>query len=122
MLRTIGGIVAGVIVFVLTLVLMEWLAHLLFGAPGRIMPAGMLAFVAFAYFLAAADGGVVAGRISDRHWAAWVIAILVAAGAAYTLTQLPQPLWMQIASIVAPLLGGLVASRAVPRTPADATL
>jgi len=121
-LKTVGGIVAGIVVFVVTLTVLELLAHQLFGSPSRNMPAGLLAFVAFAYFLSAALGGGIAARISGQHWAAWVIAVLVAAGAAYTLTQLPQPLWMQIASVVAPLLGGLVASRFTGSKPGDAAL
>jgi hypothetical protein len=123
MLRIVGGIIAGVIVFVLTLVLLEYLAHQLFAGGGGATPGpAMLAFVALAYFLSALLGGIVAGRISGRHWAVWVIALLVAAGAAYSLTTIAHPLWMQIASIVAPLLGGLVASRlvATARPTADA--
>ncbi len=122
MLRTIGGIVAGIFVFVLTLMLLEFVAHQVFAKPGGSPSGGMLAFVAVAYFLSALAGGLTAGKISGQHWTAWLIAILVAAGAGYALTTMPQPLWMQIASIVAPLLGGLVASRLVgpSRTAVDA--
>jgi nitrate/nitrite transporter NarK len=122
MLRIVGGIIAGVIAFVLTLVLLEYLAHQLFAGGGATPSPAMLAFVALAYFLSALLGGILAGRISGRHWAVWVIALLVAAGAAYSLTTIAHPLWMQIASIVAPLLGGLVASRlvATARPTADA--
>ncbi len=122
MLRTVGGIIAGIIVFVVTLVVLELLAHQLFPADGRNLPTGLLAFVAVAYFLSACAGGVTAGRISHLHWTVWVIAVLVAAGAAYSLTTINHPVWMQIASIAAPLLGGFLASRFVPPTdrPADA--
>jgi ABC-type transport system involved in cytochrome bd biosynthesis fused ATPase/permease subunit len=113
---------AGVVLFLVVLMALEWIAHQLFPSRGRLVPTGMLAFVAFAYFLSAALGGAIAARISRQSWTAWVIAILVAAGAAYSLTQLPQPLWMQIASIVAPLLGGLVASRLAQPKPADAAI
>lgn len=121
-MRTVGGIVAGIITFVVVLMALEWIAHQLFPGTPRSMPTGLLVFVAFAYFLSAALGGTVAARISLQHWTAWVIAILVAVGAAYSLTQLPQPLWMQIASIVAPLLGGLVASRLAEPKRVDAAL
>ena len=124
MLRTIGGIVAGIIIFVITLTVLELAAHQLFPSQGPILPSGLLIFVATAYFLSALAGGVTAGKISGVHWTAWVIALLVAAGAAYTLTTVTHPLWMQIASIAAPLLGGFVASRLVParREAADAAL
>jgi nitrate/nitrite transporter NarK len=111
MLRTIGGTIVGIIIFVVVLALLEQMAHLIFPASGAERPPGMLAFVALAYFLSALAGGVVAARISGARWVSWVIAAIVAAGAAYTLTTTPHPLWMQIAAIVAPLLGGLVASR-----------
>lgn len=118
MLRTIGGIIAGILVFLAALTLLELLAHQIF----RTSPAGpanvsTLAFVAVAYFLGALLGGMTAVKISGERWTAWLIALLVAAGAGYTLTTFPHPLWMQVASIVAPLLGGLLASRlARPRT------
>ena len=122
MLRTIGGILAGIIVFAVTLGVLELIAHQLFPSRGRGFATGLLAFVALGYFLSALLGGVTAGRISKVHWTVWVIAILVAAGAAYSLTAVTHPLWMQIASVAAPLLGGLVASRIVParRVAADA--
>jgi hypothetical protein len=114
LLRTIFGIIAGVVIFVLTLVALEFIAHQLFPSRGGALSTGLLAFVALSYFLSALLGGVTAGRVSRVHWTVWVIALLVAAGAAYSLTTITHPLWMQIASIAAPLLGGLVASRLVP--------
>lgn len=124
MLRKIGGIVAGIIVFVVTLAVLELLAHQLFPSDGRNLSTGLLAFVALAYFLSAFAGGLTAARISGLHWTVWVIALLVAAGAAYSLTAVAHPVWMQIASIAAPLLGGFLASRFAPptRSVADADL
>lgn len=117
MLRTIGGIIAGIIVFVVSLMLLELLAHQIFRtSPSGPADQGTLAFVAIAYFVSSLAGGMTAVKISGERWTAWLIALLVAAGAAYTLTSFPHPLWMQVASIVAPLLGGLAASRLGPRT------
>ena len=114
MLRTIGGILAGIAVFMATLMVLELLAHQMFRTSREAtIPSGMHVFVAVSYFLGALAGGLVAAKISGERWPAWLIAVLLAAGAAYTLTTFPHPLWMQVASIVAPLLGGLVASRAV---------
>ena len=126
MLRKVGGVVAGILVFVAIVSVLEMLAHQLFSmSPEGRIPAGLHVFVAFAYFLASLGGGFVAGRIGREHWAAWVIALLVAAGAAFTLTRFTHPVWMQIASILAPLIGGFIASRlALPRAQVetDATL
>lgn len=113
-MRIVLGIIAGVVVFALTLAALEFVAHQLFPSRGGLLPIGLLVFVAVAYFVSALLGGVTAGRISRAHWTVWVIAVLVAAGAAYSLTTISHPVWMQIASIAAPLLGGLVASRLVP--------
>lgn len=124
MLRIISGVVAGIAVFMISLMMLELIAHQLFRtSPAGPLPAGMHAFVAVSYFLGALTGGLVAAKISGERWTAWLIALLLAAGAAYTLTTFPHPLWMQVASIVAPLLGGLVASRAATsrrRVAADA--
>jgi MFS family permease len=113
--RVVGGIVAGILVFVALLAALEYLAHQISPAEGSLT---MLAIVAGAYFVSALAGGVVAGRISRRAWAPWAIALLVLAGAVWTLFRMPQPVWMQIASVVAPLLAGFIASRVVARQPA----
>jgi hypothetical protein len=124
MMRKVGGVLAGIATFVIVLMTIEYIAHQVFNtSPGDPVPNGMHAFIALAYFIAAFAGGYVAARIAAERWAAWLIAVVVAAGAAYAIGTMPQPLWMQIASIVAPLLGGLAASRlAMPgsRVAADA--
>jgi MFS family permease len=115
MKRIVGGLAAGVVAFIAVLGVMEFLAHKLAPKAGS---GAMLAIVAVAYFLSALAGGYLAARISGRSWAGWAIAGLVAAGAVGSLFQFPHPLWMQIASVAAPLLGGALAVRlaAVPDT------
>lgn len=113
--RIIGGVIAGIVVFITMLTVLELIAHQLFPGARSAPSTGVLAFVVAAYFLSALGGGIAAGRISRRHWTVWTIAVMVAAGAAYTLTTMAHPLWMQIASIAAPLLGGFAASRLSPR-------
>lgn len=116
MKRTIGGLAAGIAAFLVVLASVEFLAHKLAPKAGS---GAMLALVATAYFLSALVGGYLAARISNRSWAAWVIAALVAAGAIGSLFQFPHPLWMQIASVAAPLLGGALAVR-LARVPHEA--
>jgi MFS family permease len=108
MKRIIGGLAAGIAAFVVVLGSIEYIAHQLAAKSGS---AAMLALVALAYFLSALAGGYLAARISNRSWTAWAIAALVAAGSIASLFQFPHPLWMQIASVVAPLLGGALAVR-----------
>jgi hypothetical protein len=59
-------------------------------------------------FIATLAGGLIAVRISGWEQAGWIVAGLIAAtGLAITLI-FPHPLWMQIASVVTPLLAGAV--------------
>jgi len=115
MLRKIGGIIAGVLVFGGLLSLIEWVAHQLGASGGQ---TAVRAIVVVAYFVATVCGGIVAARIARATWAAWAIALLALIGVLYTIYQLPHPVWMQIGSVLAPLLGGFVASRAAPQVPA----
>ena len=114
--RIVGGLAAGIVVFLLVLGGMELLAH---QVSPREASGSMLAIVAAAYFLSAMAGGYVAARVARRSWAAWAIALVVAAGAVWSLLQFSHPVWMQLASVVAPLLGGYVAVR-LAGTPAPA--
>jgi cyanate permease len=108
MKRTIGGLAAGLATFLVVLGSLEYLAHKLAPKAGS---TAMLALVAFAYFLSALAGGYLAARISNRSWTAWAVAAVVTAGAIGSLFQFPHPIWMQIASVAAPLLGGALAVR-----------
>jgi hypothetical protein len=106
------GILAGIVAFGAILGAVEWLAHQTRPSLGN---GGMLAVVLAAYFVSALAGGIVAGRIARRPWAAWVIALFVLAGVAWTIATLPQPVWMQAGSVIAPLLAGFLAHRMLLR-------
>ena len=112
MLRTIGGVIAGVVVFAATLALIEYLAHQI--APAR-SDGLLLGIVAFAYFLAPFLGGLTAAKISREGWTVWLVTGLALAGGLWAVMSMAQPLWMQIASIAAPLLGGFAAWRMAGR-------
>lgn len=114
MIRIVGGLIAGILVFAAILLLVQFLEDLIglsFGSTTA------LAIVAAAYLPSSFLGGLVAASISRRHWTAWAIPLLVAAGVAYSLAMLPHPAWMQIATIIAALLGGFAASRMAPAQP-----
>jgi uncharacterized membrane protein len=115
MLRIIGGIVAGIAAVFATTLILELLAHQLFPvrADGEPLPIGIQLFVVFAWFAASTIGGVLAGRITGARWAVWVIAIFCAATGLATVLMFPHPVWMQIASVVAPLIGGFAATHFV---------
>jgi uncharacterized membrane protein len=115
MLRIIGGIVAGLAAVFATTLILELLAHQIFPIPGegQPLPIGIQLFVVFAWFTASVVGGVLAGRIAGARWAVWVIAIFCAASGVATVLMFPHPVWMQIASVVAPLIGGFIANHLV---------
>ncbi|MCW3834614.1 hypothetical protein ACFQ1E_03895 [Sphingomonas canadensis] len=76
-------------------------------------PDSAKAMIAGGYFLGALTGGLIAVRIAGGWgWAGWIVAALVLAGGAAAALLVPQPLWMQIATGVAPLLGGLMVRNA----------
>jgi hypothetical protein len=129
MIRSILGIVAGIVVAVLTVMAVQALGHALYPYPAdidlndpeqiaRVFPTIPLAaklFVVAAWFGGGLAGAAVAKAIAGRDWAAWTIAVLIAIGALTNIFVIPHPVWMQVSAIVAPLLGGLVANHLVRR-------
>ena len=117
MLRIILGIVAGLVAVFVTVGLIEYVGHLLFPvrSDGAAIPPAVQVLVLAAYFLAALIGGWLAASIAARPWAAWVIALVVVAGAISSLFLVPHPQWMQIAVVLAPLFGGLIAAHLTRR-------
>ena len=122
MLRLIGGIVAGVVLAMATVFVVELVGHILYpvgeidmenreavAAMIAALPVGALLIVAIAWLLGALVGGALAARLSGRRWAAWVVAAVVALFALATVFMYPHPVWMQIAAIAAPAAGGLIA-------------
>ena len=124
MARSIGAIVVGVLLGFATVWVVETIGHLFFPIPSdialddpasgggyaRTMPLGAQAFVIAAWFLGALVGGGAAARIANARWAAWPVALAVAAGAVAIIFWIPHPELMQIAAVVAPLAGGLIAN------------
>ena len=125
MLRTILGIVAGVVVAFVVLMGLEMAGHAAMPPPAGLDPAdpedlkqmvasastAAKAWVVFAWFAAAVAGGWLARRLSRASWAGWVIAALIVVGGIANIMMIPHPLWMQIAAVVAPLLGGWLVTR-----------
>jgi ABC-type multidrug transport system permease subunit len=109
--RIVLGMVAGLLAMAAIVGLVEVAAHSFFPLPsdGGPIPVGVQLLVLAAYFLGALIGGIVAARISRARWTAWAIASTVAAGAIWSMFMIPHPQWMQIAAVVAPLLGGAIA-------------
>jgi alpha/beta superfamily hydrolase len=56
-------------------------------------------------------GAAVALRLSQWRPSGWLIAGLIAVGGIASAIMVPHPLWMQIASVAAPFVGGWLAER-----------
>jgi hypothetical protein len=125
MLRIIGGVIVGIVACFVAISLVEYIGHQVYPMPAidlrdreglsaiiAALPVGALLFVAAAWFLGVLVGGAVAARISGKRWAAWLIAVLVAIASIANVLMFPHPLWMKLAAVVAPLLGGWLASHA----------
>lgn len=125
MLRTILGIVAGVVLAFAVLMGLEMAGHVAMPPPAGLDPAdpedlkqmvasaslAAKAWVVFAWFAAVVAGGWLARRISRTGWAGWVIAGLIVVGGIANIMMIPHPLWMQIAAVAAPLAGGWIVTR-----------
>lgn len=122
MLRTVLSVLAGVVVAVLLVFVMEKVGHYVFPPPpdvdfgdpeslktlaGR-MPFGALLSVILAYGVGAFTGGTVAIHLSRLHvaWPAWVVAGVVLLFAVLTMLSFPHPVWfMVMAVLVIPAAG-----------------
>ena len=111
MLRTFGGIIAGLAAVFATVITLELIAHQLFptASASASIPVGAQIFVVAAWFAGSLVGAVVSARISRAGWTVWVIAALVALLAVAAIFMIEHPVWMQIASVIAPFLGGVAA-------------
>jgi hypothetical protein len=129
MVKVIAGVIAGIVAAFATVWGTDMVGHAIHPVPAdlnvrdyeavgafiRTMPPLALAIVALAWFLGALVGGFVAGKITDRRWAVWLVAGLVAAAGVANVLMIPHPVLLQIAAVAAPLLGGFVASRILGR-------
>jgi sorbitol-specific phosphotransferase system component IIBC len=117
---TLGGIAAGIAVAMLIIMAVETIGNQLYPPPrGFDMAAGSsvnlpfatLIFPVIGWFLGARAGAWLATHLSGHAWAGWALAGLVLLATLLNLVLITHPLWMIIAGIVAPILGGLIGQR-----------
>lgn len=75
------------------------------------MPLAAKIAVVVAWFLGAVAGAWVAHRVARWIAAGWIVVAIGIAFGVMTLFLIPHPLWMQIAAVVVPLLGGWIGLR-----------
>lgn len=121
MVRTLGGIVAGMAAAITIIMITEAIGNQLAGAPPRIELAGLsdspdppvmaLLFPLLGWFLGAMIGGFLSIRISERPWTAWVVAGVVLAATIFNFVLMEYPVWVMAAGLIVPLLGAWLAQR-----------
>ena len=121
MLRKVLGALAGIATAVLTVMLMEWLGHIIYPLPDGLeitdsaalsahiaaAPLGALLLVLAGYLIATFDGTFVACLIgrAPPYIYALLIAVLMLAGTASNLIIIPHPTWFSVSAVV-----GIIAS------------
>lgn len=125
MLRIALGVLAGIVVGGLLVGAVEFAGMTLFPAPAGLdfsspeaasasmsqVPALAVASVGVAWTVAALGGGYVAARLSQRQWAAWVIAALLIAASLYNLIAIPSPVWLWVGGLAGIVIGGWLGGR-----------
>lgn len=124
-MRKVLGVLAGLVALVAVVWIVEAIGHSIWPPPpgvnladpaqlaalmDRIPLAAKIAVVK-GWFLGAIAGAWVANRVA--HWAAagWIVVAIGIAFGVMTLFMIPHPLWMQIAAVAAPLVGGWIGLR-----------
>lgn len=126
MIRKIVAVVAGAVVAVLLVMLIQKLGHSAYPPPEGLdpddeafmrdyvanLPWGPLAFVIASYALSTLVGGWVAAAVAGERALLFsgIIATFVLAGAISTMMMIPHPTWFAITSIVGIVLAALVAA------------
>ena len=124
-MRIVLGIVAGIVIAVACVFVVESVGHTVFPPPPgldasnprdiermiAVIPAGALVFVVAAWFIGALAGAITANMVGRSAVAGWVVALLVIAGGIATMVMIPHPAWMWAAGIALPLAAALIAAR-----------
>lgn len=136
MVRTILGVLVGLVVMFVVIMAIEFLGHALYPPPPGLdpmapedlsailamQPVAAMAFVVLAWVLGAFAGGWVAAKIARGHprTAAVIVSLLVVAGVVAMIVQLPgHPRWMAALGLLLPVPAALLAARmARPRSTA----
>lgn len=131
-MRSFGGVVAGIIIGVVAMMIVTFVGGIFFPVQGEVdlndpesiraifasSPPAAKIIILLSWFTAAFAGGAVAKAIGRQLWAAWTVAGLFVLMALMNVLVLPMPTWMQIMALIAPLLGGWLATHVGPRATA----
>ena len=132
MARNVLGIVIGIIIGVIVIAIVESIGHIIFPPPEGVdlkdpdalksimkdIPIGAKLSVLTAWGLGVFAGGVAARKIAPGFpRGAWLVGVALFGGAAFTMVQIPHPLWMMIGAVLV-TLAGIYAANAVSKSEA----
>ena len=115
MIRALAGLAAGLAVAIMTVMATEGIGNQLYPPPAgydmtsgsaETLPFETLVWPVIGWFLGAAAGAWVAVRVSGLRWPGWAIAACVLAATILNLALITHPIWVIVAGVIAPLLGG----------------
>ena len=126
MIRTLGGVAAGVAIAIALMMLVEGLANMVFPPPrvnlndpnaAASLPLANQLFPVLAWFVATLVGGWIAVQLSGRGWTAWLVAASVLVGEILDYLLGRHTAWVMGAGILAPIAAAWIAQKLPGRTP-----
>ena len=127
-MRATLAVIAGILAGMAAMIAVSYAGDLLFPtmamrAPGGAIeqatavfanaPLGLKLFLVLAWFVGGLVAGLVAKLIARDGRIAWIAIGILTALTAVNIFVLPFPVWMEIANVLAPLLGGLIGNHLV---------
>ena len=123
--RSILGVLAGVVVAGCVVFVVEGIGHALFPPPAGLdvtnpedqarliaaLPVAAKAMVVLAWFLGSLAGAAVAMGIARRALPGWIVAAVMIALSVLTTQMFPHPAWMVGAAVILPLVAAWLARR-----------
>jgi MFS family permease len=121
MIRTLGGIAAGLASAIVLMMITEAIGNHLSPEPTAIALEGVgetpsvpllnLLFPVIGWFLGALVGGWLSIRISDRPWTAWAVAAVVFVATLINFLFMAYPAWLIVVGLVVTPLGAWLAQK-----------
>ena len=112
--RTVLGIVAGAVAGTVLIMLLEWVAHMLFPVTADVtsvdaLPIATKLAIVVTYLIASFAGGAVAAWVGRTAIPAIAVGVLLLALGIWNMTMIPHPMWMAVANGLALLVPAVLA-------------
>lgn len=130
MLRKVLGVIAGVVISMIVIKIVQTIGYQIFPLPDHIDPDDAASIAAnidqvstaskmsvvVAWTLGSLIGGIAGGRISKMRWASWVPGAFTLFGMIAIAFMIPHPTWMLVTGAVGIAVGTLIAHLLTPNS------